>query len=139
MAPSRRRDADVETLPKLLQLLPPSVEYCQLPFELSADVIATPVTPPGSSKSVADSALRKLETALPLLVVLSSRIAVKFAVVKELPLPLNSEEFVVLNSGAILTGVILMFIVSVAALNTLIPPFEEVLTLVPAPPELVVV
>ena len=90
-----------------------------MPFELSADVIATPVTPSGSSTSSAESALRKLETALPLLVVLSSRIVVKFAVVKELPLPERTEDPAVDKIGASLVA--LTFITNVFVLVFVAP------------------
>ena len=71
---------------KSVKVVPPLVENCHSPLVLSTDVMATPVAkvpemvplwfPAPSSTSVAAAALRKVETASPLLVAGSSRMVV---------------------------------------------------------------
>ena len=94
-APSSNRELLADTLPKLVQLLPPFTENCQLPFALSTEVIATPLTPPAAEE------FNRVETRLPELLVISSLIVVKLAVVKALPPPpLKLDEPDVDNTGA---------------------------------------
>src|SRR5262245_32537266 len=72
---ARRRAADVEGLPNAVQVEPPFVVYCHVPFVLSTAVTPIPVGSP-LFVSVTMPEMSD-ETNVPLLVVLSSLIAVK--------------------------------------------------------------
>ena len=70
-----RRAESVETAPTAFQVVPPSIEYCQVPVLLTRPVTAIPFTAPVST-SVTLPAI-SVETRSPLLVVWSSVIVVK--------------------------------------------------------------
>jgi hypothetical protein len=89
-------------------VVPLLIENCQSPLVLVTEVTAIPTALP-SSTSVAAAALRKVETASPLLVAGSSRMVVKLSLaVKLLPLGLVRNPPDVVKTGASLTAVTLM-------------------------------
>ena len=114
----------LETVPTRFQLVPPSVEYCQVPLPLVRPVTAMPSTAPKSlSVMRSPPALAMIvETRSPPLVVWSS------VMVDSDGAPLLS------STGASFTAVTVMLLLAVAALKAVEPPLVVVFAVRPAVP-----
>tara|TARA_B100001769_G_scaffold239505_1_gene205996 strand:- start:17 stop:421 length:405 start_codon:yes stop_codon:yes gene_type:complete len=121
----------------------PLVENCHCPLELLTDVTATSCTRSlvgkpdalGCSSSVTEFASSKVDTASPTLDAfdISSSIVVKLLfAVKVVPLPERIEDPPLTRTGAAFIGLTFNSITSVPELNSEVPPFVDVSTLVPA-------
>ena len=123
VARSSRAEAS-ETVPTAFQLVPPLIEYCQVPLPLVSAVTAMPSTAPASTSVMrSPPALAMIaETRSPPLVVWSSVMVVSVMA------PLLS------SSGASLTAVTVMLLLAVAALKAVEPPLVVVFAVRPAVP-----
>ena len=142
LVPSRSLEKLADTAPKSVKLVP-SVENCHWPSLLSTNVTATPGAASSANGLVslilmAAAALSRVDTASPLLLVLSSSMAVKLSLaVKLLPLGLEKKPPEVVKIGASLTAAILMVKVFEPVLSSptlAVPPSSTTSTLTVAVP-----
>ena len=100
----------------------------------SVNVIALPPSTSPESASLTDELLMKVDTASPELETLSSLIAVNWLLAVKLLLPLSVriEDTPPTRTGAAFMGLTFNSTTSVPELNSEVPPFVEVSTLVPA-------
>ena len=119
-SPERSSSADPPlTAPTLLQLRPPSTEYCHAPLPSAVAVIAMPCTAPVST-SLIDAPMKEA-TVWPLFAVWSSVIEL-------------SDGVAAASTGASLTAETAIVAVSVAVLKAADPPLVLVSALLPAAP-----
>ena len=119
---SLERSSNVEvslTAPTTLHVLPPSIEYCQVPVPFAVALIAMPCTAPVSTSLMVDPTMD--ETSCPLFEVWSSVRVV------------NVGDATVIT-GASLTEVTVIDAVLLCELNAAVPPVTLLSTLLPALP-----